>query len=163
MVKQRTTSQSKNWLRAWKCSQNPPQNSSKPSQDPSQTLQNRTQIEPKTLPEPSKSPFGEHSQYKHPKMKPKNPPRGAKGPPNPPQTPSKMQLKLIQKGHQKTSCLEAHFWSILISFGHSFLEGFCKPKCIKDWNCDIPKNLKKPLFFQGFLRFSAFALQSKTA
>ena len=138
--------------------------------DPPKSNPNRAQDPPRTLQEPFWRAFPiqapKNEAQKSTKRRQglsKSSPRGAKGTPNSPQTPSKMQLKLIQKGHQKTSCLETHFWSILISFGHSFLEGFCKPKCIKDWNCDIPKNLKKPLFFQGFLRFSAFALQSKTA
>ena len=57
----------------------------KPSQNAPQTPPKPSKMDPKSNPGGSKSPFGEHSRYKHQKMKPK----AAQGTPQSLQTPPK--------------------------------------------------------------------------
>ena len=109
----------------------PFQNAPKPLQNPPRTLSKPLKIEPKSSPGASKSPFGEHSKYKHQKKTPKSGPGGAKRLQTPPKIlpkPSPNPPKIDRKTQsKKTYFLEtffSRFFSILTSKSIAFLLDF---------------------------------------
>ena len=99
----------------------------KPTGDhhPPQTPPKPSKIEPKSSPGASKTPFGEHSEYKHQKKTPKSGPREAKTLQTPPQTlpkpcpnPPKIDFKMQAKTKAFLEALFSRFSSILTSKTH---------------------------------------------
>ena len=103
----------------------------KPPRNPPQTPPKPLKMEPKSSPGASKTPFGEHSEYKHQKKTPKSGPREAKTLQTPPKTlpkpfpnPPKINWKVQA---QKKAFLEACCFTIFLDFdlkNNQFFNGF---------------------------------------